>query len=85
MTNNEKIYAIFTNSEYYTPQGIIKHFKEWTGGWEPNEEDKRTVEKYIKYAILMPISDLLTDYDSFMTYLYGEDNYLNKNNIKFER
>ncbi len=43
MNNHEKIYILFTSPNTYTPQGLIKDFKSWSGGWTPEEIDEHRV------------------------------------------
>jgi hypothetical protein len=71
VNQQEKIKTLFDKSEKYTPEGTIKDFKQWSGGWEPNEMTEADVESYIEYAILSPLSDIIDDVDDFMDYVYG--------------
>lgn len=51
---NDYLEALFSKKQILTPEikkDILKDFKEWSGGYKPNEADSYLVEKYIKYAL----------------------------------
>lgn len=51
---NDYLEALSSKKTALTPEikkDILKDFKEWSGGYKPNEADPYLIEKYIKYAL----------------------------------
>ena len=71
--NRMEIKVLFSIGE--TRADILKNFKDWSGGYEPNECDpEEEVEKFMEFAVSQEFIDYFDgDFDDFYYYIYGED------------
>jgi len=66
---NDYLEALFSKKQILTPEikkDILKDFKEWSGGYKPNETDFYLIEKYLKYAISTKYKSIKKDIETWL-------------------